>query len=125
MGELTLSEPLSNAVISSPYGWRTLRSTGTRKFHYGTDYEANVGTSVKASESGKVIRASEHEALGEVVIIDHAPKAGNRRHIYTLYAHLSTYSVSQGDKVYIGDEIGLSGNTGHSTGPHLHFAVID
>lgn len=125
MGELTLRSPLDSVVISSPYGWRTLRTTGTRKFHYGTDFEAKIGTSVKASESGKVIRASGHEALGEVVIIDHVPKAENRRHIYTLYAHLSAYSVSQGDTVYRGDEIGLSGNTGHSTGPHLHFALID
>ena len=135
MGELTLRLPLDeNPKISSPYGLRTLRSTGERKFHFGTDYEAKVGTFVRASESGEVIRAAWHKpedpkagSLGELVIIDHTPKAkrDQQQHIYTLYGHLSSYSVKRGDRVNKGDEVGLSGDTGTSTGPHLHFAVVD
>jgi murein DD-endopeptidase MepM/ murein hydrolase activator NlpD len=134
MGELTLRVPLDGkVVISSPYGWRTLRSTGKRKFHFGTDYEVPVGRSVRASESGHVIRAAKHipgdpdsGSLGELVIINHTPKAKkDKQHIYTLYGHLSKYSVKRGNKVKKGDEIGLSGKTGTATGPHLHFAVVD
>jgi murein DD-endopeptidase MepM/ murein hydrolase activator NlpD len=85
MGEVTLREPLDGRPkISSPYGWRTLRSKGKRKFHFGIDYEVPVGRSVRASESGHVIRAAKHipsdpdsGSLGELVIIDHTPKAAD------------------------------------------------
>ncbi|NIX02001.1 MAG: peptidoglycan DD-metalloendopeptidase family protein, partial [Phycisphaerae bacterium] len=67
--------------------------------HYGIDYAIEVGTPVKASERGRVVRAHWHEALGELIIIDHTPNAGKdqNKYFYSIYAHLSKYDVKLGD----------------------------
>ncbi len=87
------------------------------KGHNGVDYRAKVGTPFYAVAAGKVIR------------VEHNPK-GYGKHIrientegLTLYAHLDKTFVKKGDSVLVGDKIGLTGNTGFSTGPHLHFEV--
>ncbi len=124
MGDLYFERPV-NYPVSDPYGSRG----GT---HYGIDYAAPKGSSVMASERGRVVRAADHpksetrkRVYGNVIVIDHAPDAGKyERHIYTLYAHLDWMSVRAGDIVKKGEPIGASGNTGMSTGPHLHFEVI-
>lgn len=125
MGELNFIKPV-NHKAGDNYGSRG----GT---HHGIDYEAPMGTSVKASEGGKVVRAADNpktakrrKAYGNVIVIDHTPYADKKdRHIYTLYAHLDSMSVKYDANVILGEVIGKSGNTGQSTGPHLHFEVID
>src|SRR3989344_84403 len=85
-----------------------------KKGHYGQDIPVASGTEVKATATGKVIRASSNEtpngSFGNVVIIEHQDECG--KYFYTLYAHLSKFSVKVGDKVAAGQQIGLSGNTG-------------
>ncbi len=129
MGDLRFRLPLAgNPRVNSPYGRRVDPFTKKKgAFHSGIDYKADVGTKVYASESGRVIRAAKHVALGELIIIDHTPNAKDgTKFLYTMYAHLSEYSVKLGDDVKRSEQIGLSGKTGHRvTGPHLHFSIIE
>ncbi|MDO8513314.1 MAG: peptidoglycan DD-metalloendopeptidase family protein [bacterium] len=93
-------------------------SRGLRSYHSGIDYMAYVGTSVRASAGGTVIEARSfgwNYGWGKTILISH----GNG--ITTRYAHLSQMNVSVGEHVGQGEVIGKSGNTGNSTGPHLHF----
>jgi murein DD-endopeptidase MepM/ murein hydrolase activator NlpD len=85
--------------------------------HRGTDYPANEGSLVEASNAGTVVLASEMFYEGNCVIIDHG------QHFFTIYMHLSKMTVKVGDKVHKGERIGLSGKTGRVTGPHLHFGI--
>jgi len=103
--------------ISSPYGWRIHPITHRRQFHTGVDIAAPYGTPVKAGGDGRVIYTGLRGGYGKTVIIDH----GDR--VSTLYAHLSSISVSDGTPVKAGQVIGRVGSTGFSTGPHLHFEV--
>jgi murein DD-endopeptidase MepM/ murein hydrolase activator NlpD len=91
--------------------------TGVYKLHDGIDIGAAAGTPVWAADGGTVIHAGWLGAYGTTVIIDHGGG------ITTLYAHLSSYSVSRGSSVSQGQVIGRVGSTGMSTGPHLHFGV--
>lgn len=111
IGTGTLARPVSRGGITSSFGTRWGRR------HTGVDYGVSVGTPVKASDGGIVIFSGYDGAYGYTVRIDHG---GN---IVTLYAHNSKLLVKKGDRVYKGQEISLSGNTGRSTGPHLHFEV--
>lgn len=111
-GNGTLSWPLSNNKITSPYGTRS------RGFHSGIDLVAKTGTPVYASAGGKVVLSSWYYGYGNCIVVDH----GNG--LKTRYAHLSGFNVKVGDTVSRGQQIGRSGNTGNSTGPHLHFEVI-
>jgi murein DD-endopeptidase MepM/ murein hydrolase activator NlpD len=103
--------------ITSPFGWRIHPIYGYRSFHTGIDIGVPMGTIVKAARYGKVIYTGYNGAFGLVVIIDH----GNS--LATMYAHLSRVFVSVGQKVGTLQAIAASGNTGWSTGPHLHFQV--
>lgn len=87
--------------------------------HHGIDYAVDIGTHIKAAYSGKVIFAGRKGGYGKTVIIKHT--AGYK----TLYAHLNKYHVSVGQKVKTGQYIADSGNTGRSTGPHLHFGLSE
>ncbi len=111
-GSGTLAWPLSSNKITSPYGTRS------RGFHSGIDLAAKTGTSVYAAAGGTVELASWYYGYGNCIVINH----GNG--VKTRYAHLSAYKVSVGATVSRGQLIALSGNTGNSTGPHLHFEVI-
>ena len=106
-----LSWPKSGK-ISSPYGTRS------RGFHSGIDITAKTGDPIYASAGGKVVLASWYYGYGNCIVIDH----GNG--MKTRYAHLSAYNCKVGDTVVRGQQIGRAGNTGNSTGPHLHFEVI-
>jgi murein DD-endopeptidase MepM/ murein hydrolase activator NlpD len=99
------------------YGMRKHPITGVYKLHDGIDIGAAAGTPVWAADGGTVIHAGWLGAYGTTVIIDHGGG------ITTLYAHLSSYSVSRGSSVSQGQVIGRVGSTGMSTGPHLHFGV--
>lgn len=103
--------------ISSGYGERTVENK--QAMHYGVDIVVPVGTAVRASRAGRVIesRADYARGWGWTIILDH----GDGWH--TRYAHLSANLARVGEQVVRGQTIARSGNTGHSTGPHLHFGT--
>ncbi|MGW0980460.1 murein hydrolase activator EnvC family protein [Streptomyces xiamenensis] len=85
--------------------------------HTGQDFAVPTGTPVRAIGSGTVVSVSCGDAFGNSVIIDH----GNG--YYSQYAHLSLTEVAEGSRIAVGQRLGLSGSTGNSTGPHLHFEI--
>lgn len=107
-----------NGRISSNFGWRTHPIKKTRLFHNGLDIAVPSGTPVKAAAGGEVVHSGWMNGFGYTVIVDHG------RGVETLYAHNSKVSVSKGSMVNKGQQVALSGNTGLSTGPHLHFGVL-
>ena len=112
--------PVSGPV-TSPYGTRVHPIFKRVITHTGVDLGMPMGSPVKASNSGKVIFVGWYGGYGKVVIIDHGKIHGVP--VSTLYAHLSSYRVSNGASVTKGQIIGNVGSTGYSTGPHLHFEV--
>lgn len=100
-----------NARISSYYGRRWGR------MHEGVDYAINIGTLIRAAGSGRVVFSGWAGGYGKTVIIEH------RKGLRTLYAHNSSLLVRVGEFVERNEVISKSGNTGNSTGPHLHFEV--
>jgi len=121
LGE-TFMYPLNNPLnkkITSYYGMRKDPKNGALSFHSGIDFRANTGTAVLASLDGVVSFTGENWLYGKHIIISHS------NGYKTMYAHLNAFSVKQGDKVARGKKIGESGNTGYSTGPHLHFGIFD
>lgn len=104
-------------VITSLTGGRIHPKTGLPNNHLGIDIRANYGTSIKAARGGVVIISTYHWSYGNYVVVDH----GNGD--TTLYAHMSSRSVSVGQTVTQGQELGKVGSTGSSTGNHLHFEV--
>ena len=107
-----------NGRITSNFGWRAHPIKKTRLFHNGLDIAVPSGTRVKAAAGGKVVHSGWMNGFGYTVIIDHG------RGIETLYAHNSKVSVAKDSMVNKGQVVALSGNTGLSTGPHLHFGVL-
>ena len=109
--------PLSvRGRITSPFGRRS-PSIGGSSFHTGLDVAAPTGTPIVASLSGVVSRSGWIGAYGNAVYVDH----GNG--LQTRYAHMSSIAVAAGTRVQQGQVLGLVGNTGISTGPHLHFEI--
>jgi murein DD-endopeptidase MepM/ murein hydrolase activator NlpD len=102
---------------TSEMGYRIHPIRGGRKFHAGLDIGARMGAPVKASNGGRVTYAGWMGGYGNIVIVDH----GNG--MTTRYAHLQGFNVRQGHSVSQGQQIGRVGNTGGSTGPHLHFEI--
>jgi murein DD-endopeptidase MepM/ murein hydrolase activator NlpD len=103
--------------VTSGFGSRIDPIDGTRKEHDGVDLGAPEGTSVQASAAGRVVFAGPRGGYGNLVIVDHGD--GTR----TRYAHCRSVGVAVGDAVTAGQPIAEVGNTGRSTGPHLHFEV--
>ncbi len=117
-GSLGFISPLRvPLVVTSKYGYRPHPVTGRYQFHKGIDFRAVTGTRVYASKGGRVIFAGRKGGYGKIVGIEHE---GN---FTTWYGHLSRIRVKRGQTVNQGKVIGLSGNTGISTGPHLHFEI--
>lgn len=108
--------PLDGRLMS-PFGGRTDPLSGEGAIHTGVDLSAHLGTSVRATADGVVAYASWSGQYGKLVVVDH----GNGMQTY--YAHLSEFEVITGQEVRRGDKVGLSGSTGKSTGPHLHYEV--
>ena len=107
--------------ITSPFGWRTHPIFNSKSFHSGVDIGGpNLGA-IKASNSGKVIYSGWYGGYGKVVIVEHG--IVNGKPITTLYAHMNSIAVSNGQKVQKGQVLGYEGTTGYSTGPHCHFEV--
>ena len=109
--------PCSVRWITSRFGGRQSPGGIGSTNHKGVDIGAPMGTAVVAAKSGVVTWASRNGGYGKCVIVSHGK--GNS----TLYGHLSSYTVSVGDQVSQGQVIAYSGNTGNSTGPHLHFGI--
>jgi murein DD-endopeptidase MepM/ murein hydrolase activator NlpD len=109
--------PVNAPFNASGFGWRIDPFTGQQAMHEGIDFITDVGTPVVAAAGGVVQFAGFHPQYGLMVDIDH----GNE--LVTRYAHLSRVAVKEGDIVQRGRRIADSGNTGRSTGPHLHFEV--
>ncbi len=107
--------------ITSPFGWRTHPIFNSRTFHSGVDIAGPNRGIIRASNSGKVIYSGWYGGYGKVVILDHGTVNG--KPTTTLYAHMSSTKVGQGQTVNKGDIIGYEGTTGYSTGPHVHFEV--
>ena len=109
--------PAANNVITCKYGMRTHPVTKKYKLHSGIDLRCSTGTKVYAANAGTVTTSGYSSAWGNYIIINHGGG------YTTLYAHLKSRNVSKDAKVKQGDVIGYSGNTGYSTGPHLHFEI--
>lgn len=107
----TYMYPVTNWNVTSNFGYRWGR------LHAGTDVGVPVGTTVRASRAGQVVTAGWVGGYGNCVMIDHGDG------VWTVYGHLSEFTTSVGCYVDQGDQIALSGNTGRSTGPHLHFEI--
>jgi murein DD-endopeptidase MepM/ murein hydrolase activator NlpD len=103
--------------LTSRYGYRRDPFTGRREFHRGIDLANRVGIRVHAAQSGTVLYIGRRHGYGKTIIIQH------RFGYKTLYGHLDTYKVHRGQHVSSGQVIGTLGNTGRSTGPHLHFEI--
>jgi murein DD-endopeptidase MepM/ murein hydrolase activator NlpD len=112
----SFKKPLA-AETTSAFGTRRLFNGQHRSHHRGTDFRADVGTAVQASNSGIVRLAKNLFYSGNIVIVDHGLG------IFTNYAHLSKIQVIEGQHIARGDPIGLAGATGRVSGPHLHWGV--
>ena len=108
---------MSAAQISSKFGWRSDPIDGQTKFHKGLDVAVPTGTTVYAPAGGRVESVGQQTGYGLTVVVEH----GNG--VETRYAHLSAATVRPGETVAAGDPIAVSGNTGRTTGAHLHFEV--
>ena len=116
-GNIRLIFPLAiPAPITSLFGWRVHPITGEQRFHSGTDLGAPIGTPVLAAYAGRVALADFLGGYGLAVVLDH-----NKDTQQTLYGHLSEIFVKPGEWVKQGVVIGRVGDSGLSTGPHLHF----
>lgn len=125
---MKVHRPVANQFpISSPYGTRKDPVTGKESaMHYGVDFATPVGTPIVAAIDGVIFKAgwqdeNDHKAgfgmrVWQTGTIDGKP-------VSIFYAHLSEFAVKAGDRVNAGTRVGLSGHTGKSSGPHLHFEV--
>ncbi|MFC9608667.1 M23 family metallopeptidase [Streptomyces niveus] len=118
----TWAKPVSKYTLSATYG----RGGGMwASKHSGQDFAVSVGTNVKAVHTGTVVKAGPNgagdgPAYGNAIVVKHGTGSSAK---YSQYAHLSKVKVQAGQKVDKGQSIALSGNTGNSSGPHLHFEI--
>ncbi|WP_281424963.1 peptidoglycan DD-metalloendopeptidase family protein [Paenibacillus tritici] len=110
--------PTGSKIITSSFGYRSDPFKGSSAYHSGIDIAGNIGDAVYAALGGVVISAEQMGARGKYVVIRHD------NGLETWYMHLNHMLVSPGDTVSKGEQIGMLGSTGRSTGPHLHFQVV-
>ena len=116
-GPLSMMQWPTEGQVSSNFGWRKDPFTGKKAFHGGIDLAAPEGTPVNACWDGTVIFSGDKGGYGNMVIIEHADGW------QSYYGHNSANTVQVGDEVKAGQKIAEVGNTGRSTGPHLHFEI--
>ncbi|NOX84238.1 MAG: peptidoglycan DD-metalloendopeptidase family protein [Alphaproteobacteria bacterium] len=120
--EEALPQSPLDGEVTFEFGKKSKLLGGERKTHEGVDIKAPRGTKIRAAGGGKVVAATKRykgqTSWGNVVVIDHG------HGLVTRYAHLDGYVVKKGDRVDAGDVIGTVGSTGKSSGPHLHFEVL-
>ena len=109
------SAPIPGAALSEAYG--VVDSEYAAGYHTGTDFAVDAGTAVLAVGDGTVVSAGWQSSYGNTVVIELSDGR------YALYAHLSAFEVTAGQQVQAGDLVARSGDTGNSTGPHLHFEI--
>jgi len=117
LGDRLFVYPVRGARLTSPFGWRNDPFTGVRRHHAAIDLAAPTGTPIMAAKDGRISALGYDRVFGNFIIMTHA------NGFQTLYAHLHTITVRRGEQVRQGVRIGTVGNTGLSTGPHLHFAI--
>ena len=117
LGSLFLNPLKEKVRLTSSFGYRIHPISKVRKFHKGIDLAGKWGSTVYSAQGGKVIKATEVPGYGKIVVIKHY------RGYSTLYAHLSKILVKKGQKIVAHQPIGRVGNTGFSTGTHLHFEI--
>jgi murein DD-endopeptidase MepM/ murein hydrolase activator NlpD len=111
-------QPVSGVSLGSAFGWRIDPITGRSALHTGLDFSADPGTPIVAAAGGVVVAQEYHVAYGNMIEIDHGNDLVSR------YAHASRVFVKKGDLIKRGQRIAEVGNTGRSTGSHLHFEVL-
>ncbi len=107
----------SGGRISSTFGSREAPTEGASTYHKGIDIAASSGSKVVAAAGGEVVIATYSASAGNYVMINHGSG------VYTVYMHMASLGVSEGQEVNQGESIGTVGSTGYSTGPHLHFGI--
>lgn len=119
-------EPIKNGVITFPYGAKYRNG----KTHQGVDFRASIGTPFVAMVPGVVVHAGRHVfkkgwgiSFGKQIIIDNDKFSDGSPGYWAIYAHLSKTNVTVGQRVQAGQLLGLTGNTGNSTAPHLHVGI--
>ncbi|ETT52427.1 M23 family metallopeptidase [Paenibacillus sp. FSL H7-0350] len=110
--------PTGSKVITSSFGYRSDPFKGVSAYHSGIDIAGNIGDAVYAALGGVVTSAEQMGARGKYIIIKHD------NGLETWYMHLNQMTVTPGERVGKGEQIGMLGSTGRSTGPHLHFQVV-
>jgi len=111
------ASPVNAPFNSSSYGWRVDPFLGVRSFHEGLDFSADAGQPIKATAAGIVISAEVTPEYGNMVRISHGSG------LETRYAHAAKLLVKEGDRIKKSQVVALVGNTGRSTGPHLHYEI--
>jgi len=112
-----LANPTSGLRLTSRFGTRKDPINKKRSMHYGIDFAGPIGAKIRAPAAGRVIYAGRKGSFGKFIEINHGWG------IITRYAHLNKIYVSVGDRVKLNQKIGTLGNTGRSTGPHLHYEI--
>lgn len=107
----------AKGTITSDYGYRSDPLHGDPTFHHGVDIAARRGTPIVAVAAGTVLRASEINGFGKVIVLDHGLG------VSSTYAHCDSHLAGVGDQVERGQVIATMGSTGRATGPHLHFEL--
>jgi murein DD-endopeptidase MepM/ murein hydrolase activator NlpD len=110
--------PVKDVGLGSAFGWRIDPFSGQSALHTGLDFPAESGTPILAAAGGVVVAQEFHPQYGNMIEVDH----GND--LITRYAHASRVMIRKGDLIKRGQKIAEIGNTGRSTGPHLHFEVL-
>ena len=121
LSHLPAIQPITNKDLkrmASGYGYRIHPIYQTRIFHEGMDFSCDIGTPVYATADGIIKKARWEKGYGYLVTIDHGYGYETR------YAHLKSFKVRAGQKVVRGEIIALSGNSGQSSGPHVHYEVL-
>ena len=118
-GRISMVWPCASTRVTSEFGKRNSPTAGASTYHKGIDIGASTGTAIYAAASGTVTEAGYSSSRGNYVVIYHS------NGVSTAYMHCSALYVSSGDKVSQGQTIAAVGSTGISTGPHLHFSVIE
>lgn len=110
-----MTQPTALNFVTCEFG---VKGSWIAGYHTGIDYRAAVGTEIFATRRGKVVTVGWDNAYGNYVVVQSWHKTKFIRHYY---CHLSKFHVKRGERVYAGTSIGLSGNTGNTTAPHLHY----
>ncbi len=115
--QIPMGKP-NNGKITSKFGYRANPFTGRNvELHGGIDFRGEIGTPIHATAAGTVVYANRKGGYGNCVIIQH------NKELKTLFGHMNSILVQEGDEIEVGDVVGTLGNTGRSTGPHLHYEI--